>query len=561
MEYSLTAIPNELLHQVVSHLDTSSLYSLMLCRHLYYHMLLRELYREGIWQAQQMSGINESTLAAAGGPRNPNNMYPLHWICRRGYTGMLAMVLTSPWANPRGGRRISSNNDRHGTGWLDLDARDHMSCSPVWHAVAEGHTIVVAQLLAAGGFPLTPQYHGRTVLSLAAGMGHLVIVRMLMAAFENDEKLQPTAEMVAERDVPDCDGYAPLTHACRRGHFDIVRLLLADEDEDDEDDFEIETEDDEQERPEGADGRVDRYGYTVDDDLWADNSYVGCSPLMQAVIYGHADVVALLLRHGVADADLPTYELRTPLSIAAENGDVIVASLLLSTNTAKADEEEDGGFGGDFGEGSSGGSSGQAEGAVGQLGSNGQEGSEDDEMDDYDSDYADNDDNIVVDVNRTDNLGRTALMYAIQAGSEAVVQLLLVQPDIDVIRHDRTGRTALMWAEAEEKKQLEEEAERERRMGKGKGREEPMYGQMHVYAHMHSHLHSHLHSQLHMHLHAHTRSTIRALVEAAAKLQTETNRRLHDEMTEREWPLRGAKPGEFAGLSPFSPRNADTNTH
>ena len=178
---------------------------------------------------------------------------------------------------------------------------------------------------------------GRTPLSHAAKKGHEVIVRILLN--------QPDVEA----DCQDAKGRTALSHASINGHKSIFQILL------DQPGVNAECED--------AEGRT---------------------PLSYAAEWGHESVVRILLDQPSIDTDCEDDRARTPLSYAAEFGHEAIVRILLDQPGVDADCEDD--------------------------------------------------------------EGRTPLSYAADAGHEAIVQILLEQADVNPDHKYNEGGTPLSCA-------------------------------------------------------------------------------------------------------------------
>ncbi|KAJ4369186.1 hypothetical protein N0V83_006271 [Neocucurbitaria cava] len=264
-----------------------------------------------------------------------------------------------------------------------------------------------ASRLFPGSFTITNR---RSILSYLAELGESVIFALA---------LQGPEVLLDERDAD--DGLTPLSHAAARGFGAIVRILL-------------ET------------GKVN-----------ADTQdHQGRTPLLHAVSNGHNEEIKMLLGLGKANVNLQDKMGRTPLILASGLGNKSAVEILLKTEKANVNLKDKYGRPALM----------HAIVGIGatipiikillQAGGT--------EVDVPDDDgrtpllFAAKNRRTehvarlllgtnMVDINRKDNLGRTALSYAAERGNVAMVRLLLEQKGIDSDSKDKRGRSPLAWAQ------------------------------------------------------------------------------------------------------------------
>ena len=197
---------------------------------------------------------------------------------------------------------------------------------------------IVAALIQTGFYDLNGGgYRECPPLLLAARKGHEEVVNILLGREEVDP------------DKPDDIGRTPLSYAAQEGHEGVVKTLL---------------------RLEGVDpARPDMFGGT---------------PLLHAAEHGRVSVLEILLGREEVDSDKPDISGQTPLSHAAERGQVGVLEILL--------EREE------------------------------------------------------VDPDKPDMFDRTPLSYAAHRGWEAAVAILLERAEVDPDKPDDRGQTPLLYA-------------------------------------------------------------------------------------------------------------------
>ncbi|GKU10651.1 unnamed protein product [Fusarium langsethiae] len=179
----------------------------------------------------------------------------------------------------------------------DLEMENSSGQTMLAVAAENGDSKMVTFLLENGALP-NPKpkgKYGKAPLTYAAMKGHETIVKLLLG-FEG-----------VAIDAEDQDERSPLTHAAEHGHEGIVKLLL--------------------ER--GANPQLrDRYQY-------------GGYPIHRAAEGGHVGVVKLLLQREV-NPDALTGDSRTPFSLAAEKGHIVIAKQLLATGKVDPDSKASG---------------------------------------------------------------------------------------------------------------------------------------------------------------------------------------------------------------------------
>jgi len=194
---------------------------------------------------------------------------------------------------------------------MDLDSRNSTGVTPLLLAAGNGHVEVVRLLLGKNAKPNIQDEDGASPLLLAARKGHVEVVRLLLG--KN-----------AEPNVQEEYGLSPLLLGACGGHVEVVRLLL------------------------GKDANPniqDRWGsaplhfFASKGDLNGVKLLLGknanpniqdedgISPLHLAAQNGHTQVVELLLEHE-AEKDIKNNQGFTPLSLAAQKGHTQVVELL-----------------------------------------------------------------------------------------------------------------------------------------------------------------------------------------------------------------------------------------
>ena len=176
----------------------------------------------------------------------------------------------------------------------DVDAKDHVSNTPLHRAAYYGRTSVVSVLIAAGAEvnAKRSESDGDTPLHIAAKQGNASVVSILIAAG-------------AEVNAKDNNGSTPLHWAAFYGHASVVSVLIA------------------------AGAEVN-----------AKNNY-GSTPLHMAAYYGRASVVSVLIAAG-AEVNAKDDDDKTPLHSAAQQGNASVVSILIAAGAEVNAKDNDG---------------------------------------------------------------------------------------------------------------------------------------------------------------------------------------------------------------------------
>jgi ankyrin repeat protein len=160
-------------------------------------------------------------------------------------------------------------------------------------AASKGHRDIVHLLLQNNTVDVNNRgwSEGLTPLQTAAAKGHTNVVEQLLQ--HPDLVISPTTGKKAEK--------SSLLHfPCRRGHVDVVALLLR---------------------------TFDERGISVD---YADPIRERLTPLAMAIYYGHANVAKLFLQRQDIDFNTTNKHGRTLLQLAAEKADAEILGMLLS---------------------------------------------------------------------------------------------------------------------------------------------------------------------------------------------------------------------------------------
>ncbi|KAL2146803.1 hypothetical protein VTI28DRAFT_2284 [Corynascus sepedonium] len=108
------------------------------------------------------------------------------------------------------------------TGKVDVNARSISGKTPLLFAAANGHETVVRRLLATSGVEIDARsYKGRTPLSYAASNGHETIVKLLLETGAADVNSRDSYVWLFNQ-----GGRTPLSYAAEKGHVAIVHQLL-----------------------------------------------------------------------------------------------------------------------------------------------------------------------------------------------------------------------------------------------------------------------------------------------------------------------------------------------
>ncbi|RSM02612.1 hypothetical protein CEP52_007866 [Fusarium oligoseptatum] len=216
--------------------------------------------------------------------RDEKSNTPLYHAAKNGHASLVEAILEHPM--------------------IDLGFGDKMA--PLAVAASKGHADVVKAFLKVGRFDVNTlmaypyEDSGSTLLSLAAGGGHMGVVDLLLS--------QPGIE-AHKRDV---GGRTPLAMAASRGRTDIVERLLT---------------------VEGADlNSRDTRGWT---------------PLRRAVTAESwrrvADTIESLLQAERIDPDAADNEGRTPLSVVCEDAELELVDLFLASDGVDPDSRDNAG--------------------------------------------------------------------------------------------------------------------------------------------------------------------------------------------------------------------------
>ena len=171
-----------------------------------------------------------------------------------------------------------------------VDGADGVSGATALHrAAAGGHAEVIAQLIAASADPLRTQAEGRHALHEAASSGHVGIVRTLVA-------------VGGSATLADAHGISPLMAAAAAGHGAVVIALLDAVDGVDESGSaggEEAAGGDGAEGDAGSEGAVPRVAGAAGRRLLGQIDRNGWSAYQHALVCGHSDVAALLVKAGL----------------------------------------------------------------------------------------------------------------------------------------------------------------------------------------------------------------------------------------------------------------------
>ncbi|XP_039478411.1 serine/threonine-protein phosphatase 6 regulatory ankyrin repeat subunit A-like [Oreochromis aureus] len=305
--------------------------------------------------------------------RSPEGCTPLILACSRGHQECVSLLLhhgASPMTrdyihqqtaihtaavngHPECLRLLLNNNDQH----IDVDAQDSNGQTPLMLAVLSGHTDCVYSLLSQGASVENQDRWGRTALHRGAVTGQEECVEALLqrgaSVSVKDIRgrsplhlasasgrvgalgtlLQATSTSHSHTHLTDSKGYTPLHWACYNGYDACVEVLL------DQEVFRKITGNSFSplhcaviNDNEGvAEMLIDSLGANI---VNATDSK-GRTPLHAAAFSDHVECVSLLLSHGAQANVVDTHMHRTPLMMAALNGQTNAVEVMVSG--AKAD--------------------------------------------------------------------------------------------------------------------------------------------------------------------------------------------------------------------------------
>jgi ankyrin repeat protein/predicted Ser/Thr protein kinase len=216
---------------------------------------------------------------------------PLHWAAVKGHTDVTKLLIdhgtdvntkvekgNTPLhlAASKGHEDVTKLLIDHGA---DVNAKALLGWTPLHDAASNGHVGVVKRLFEQGGDVSAKTKMGSTPLSLATQEDHVDVVTLLI-------------EHGADVTEKEKDGWTPLHLAAFRGRVDIAKLLI----------------------DHGADVSA--------------KEEKGNTPLHLTAEWDQADMVRLLIEHG-ANVTEQTDDGWTPLHMAAQEGHAKVAKLLI----------------------------------------------------------------------------------------------------------------------------------------------------------------------------------------------------------------------------------------
>lgn len=167
---------------------------------------------------------------------------------------------------------------------VDMETR-YQGKTPLWGAATKGHRIMMRLLLENGAKAEAANDHKMTILTAAAQQGKVELVKMLLKT----GKVRP--------DVPDARASycTPISYAIEEGHEEVVRILL------------------------------DTGGI----DLSPEGKFMGMTPLSGAVSADRKSIVQLLFEQGVEIGINGVKDDKTPLHLAAIQGNDGMVKILL----------------------------------------------------------------------------------------------------------------------------------------------------------------------------------------------------------------------------------------
>jgi len=216
----------------------------------------------------------------------------------------------------------------------DVNAKDDFGHTPLSNASLVGLTEIVKLLLAKGADVNAKDDFGHTPLREASDNGHYEVVKLLLAngandynggligsaGFGNIEFVNLFLSKGADVNAKDNNGITPLYKASSMGHYEVVKLLL-------------------------ANGANDYNGGLIGSAYFGDIEFVnlflskgadvnakdnnGITPLYKASSMGHYEVVKLLLSKG-ADVNAKDNNGWTPLRVASSRGHTEIVKLLIA---------------------------------------------------------------------------------------------------------------------------------------------------------------------------------------------------------------------------------------
>lgn len=205
--------------------------------------------------------------------------------CKKGYEEIVRMLLAADGIMVNAANYEGQTPLMHAVG-VALSNRFEKE-EEYWHLLHDGHVGVLQLLLERGAHVNLVDRFGNTALNIAARIGHVDMVRML---------LDQTTLMVDLSDVAIFQTTA-LMFACERGYVEIVRMLL----------------------DHGANVNLQQ---EMDETYYdqRDVHYSGFTPLHFASVEGHVEVVQMLLDSG-ANRNVRDKDGRTPLYHAEQRVD------------------------------------------------------------------------------------------------------------------------------------------------------------------------------------------------------------------------------------------------
>lgn len=320
---------------------------------------------------------------------------------------------------------------------LDVDTRDYSGRTPLALATTKGHTHVAEQLLARGANPNLQDLRQAAPLWHAAKLGHIAIVRLLLASGRPLDMNQPS--------LPRRESFTPLCIAIKQGHRETADLLVRADDVDPSvktgdlsdraathsvlgmalcegyDDIALALLDKCHLRQGSGDNDATGDALEPASKLLVFAAGAGCIRFIRALLVKHlADVNAFYLCRETDWNSIGSFD-QSPLIAASRKGHACVVRLLLDTKEIRPGLRKDGYH--------------CTAPALIEAAKKGF-------LDVVQMLIAD----PRVEADQKDKGGRTALSHAAERGHEAVVAELLATQTVDPDRQDNWGQTPLRWA-------------------------------------------------------------------------------------------------------------------